>query len=98
MVAVVLLIAFGLCAFGFFGFAILGRVDKERRKAEANADEILDATFDGSPVVTFQFNLGTLKYADVVAAAIARGYRVESQDSNTYGVTSAVFTKANGED
>ena len=75
-------------------FAGVFKVEGDQKKAESTAGDLLDATFDGSPVVTFKTHMRTLKYETVVAGAIARGYRLSNQALNQHGYGSLIFEKA----
>lgn len=91
---VVLLVLVAIAAFGLFGIAVLASTARAQRKAEANAEEELDAVFDGSPDVTYALNMRTLKYKTVIAGAEARGYKLTHQASNQYGPSALMFQKA----
>lgn len=83
----------GLMAFGVLGFVLLTRVGRQQKTAEANADRILDESFDGSPDVTVKVNMGTLKYETVVIGAKQRGYKLAHEASNEYGPHTLIFEK-----
>lgn len=87
------LVVGGLMVLGVFGAVLLGSVGKSQKKAEANADQILDAAFDGNPDVTFTLNMATLKYDTVVSGAKQRGYRLVHQADNQYGPHTLMFEK-----
>ncbi|MDQ0691482.1 hypothetical protein [Arthrobacter sp. W4I7] len=63
------------CAAGWMGFALFLSGDKSKKKAEANAPEILDKAFVGEDVV-FKINDASPKYETVVLGAKAPGYRL----------------------
>lgn len=90
------LLVFGLIAlgaFGWFGIAMLGKVERDQNKAEKNADQILDEAFDGRADVVFPLNMRTLKPETVLLGAKKRGYTLVHQTQNQYGPTSMVFEK-----
>lgn len=89
----VLLLVLGLMALGVFGFLLLGSASRSQKKAEANADQILNESFDGSPDVTVKVNMGTLKYETVVSGAKQRGYKLVHQAENQYGPHTLMFEK-----
>lgn len=89
-----LLVVLGLMALGIFGFLILGSTNRAQKKAEANADQILDESFNGATDVTFTVNMSTLKYATVVEGAKKRGYKLVHQAENQYGPHTLMFEKA----
>jgi flagellar basal body-associated protein FliL len=70
------------CAAGWIGFALFISGEKSKKKAEANAPEILDRAFVGEDVV-FKINDASPKYETVVLGAKARGYRLASQTNDT---------------
>lgn len=74
-------------------FAGVFKVENDQNKAEASPDRLLDETFNGDPVVTFNTHMRTLKYETVVAGARARGYKVSSQALNQYGYGPVIFEK-----
>lgn len=84
----------GLMALGVAAFFVLGNVSRRQKKAEQNADQILDTTFDGSPDVTVTVNMATLKYETFVKGAKDRGYKLAHQASNEYGPHTLIFEKA----
>lgn len=92
---IILVLLFGflvlLGVFVFFVFGGLFKVDHDQKKAEANAKQILDATFDGRPDVTFTPHMRTLKYETVVLGAKERGYKLTHQAGNQY--STLVFEK-----
>lgn len=90
---ILLLLVGGLALFGFFGFGVLGLVGRNQKKAEQNAEQILDDAFDGRPDVTFTINMQTLKYDTVVLGAKQRGYKLTHQADNQYGPHTLVFEK-----
>lgn len=79
--------------FGLFGMLILGMVNRGQKKSEANAEQILNDAFDGSPDVTFKINMQTLKYETVIAGAKQRGYKLAHQADNQYGPHTLIFEK-----
>lgn len=87
------LLLIGVALFGALGFFVLSGTNKVQKKAEANADQILDAAFDGSPDVTFTVNMQTLKPETVILGAKHRGYALLHQVDGKYGPQSLIFTK-----
>lgn len=87
------LVIVGLMAFGIVGFFLLTSTGRSQKKAEANADQILDASFDGSPDVTVKVNMASLKYETVVMGAKRRGYKLVHQAENQYGPHTLIFEK-----
>lgn len=87
------LLLVGLGLFGFFGFLVLGSVNKGQKKSEANSEEILDNAFDGSPQVTFKINMQSVKYETAIAGATSRGYKLVHQADNQYGPHTLIFEK-----
>jgi hypothetical protein len=88
------LVVGGLMILGIFGAVLLGSVGRSQKKAEANADQILDESFDGRPDVTVTVNMSTLKYETVIAGAKQRGYKLAHQADNQYGPHTLMFEKA----
>lgn len=85
---IVLLLLGVLAFFGmivFFVFGGLFKVESDQKKAENDADRILDAAFDGRPDVTFTTHMRTLKYETVILGAKERGYKLTHQASGSYG-------------
>lgn len=75
VVAVVLLLVVGAGVAGWLAVSLAAAESKGRAKAADNADEILDATFDGSATVTYDSRVyNHLNAATVVRGGIARGY------------------------
>ena len=87
------LLLVGLAVFGLLGFLLLGTVNRGQRKAEQNAEAILDEAFDGSPMVTFKINMQSVKYETVIVGANARGYTLSHQAENQYGPHTLIFEK-----
>lgn len=83
------LVFFGVIMFFIFGGLI--KVEHDQKKAEADADRILDATFDGRSDVTFTPHMRTLKYETVILGAKERGYKLTHQAGNQY--STLVFEK-----
>lgn len=90
----VVLILLGLMMFGFFGFLVLAGVNRGQKKSEANAEQILDDAFDGTPHVTFKINMQTVKYETAIIGAQTRGYKLIHQADNQYGPHTLIFEKA----
>lgn len=89
VVAVVALICFGL-----FGFGLLGKIERDQRKAERNADSKLDEMFDGSSDVTFSGHMRSMKYETVILGAKKRGYVVTHESGNPSGAFTLIFEKS----
>lgn len=87
------LVVVALIVLGVLGALLLGSVGASQRKAEANAEQILDASFDGSPDVTVTVNMSTLKYETVMLGAKQRGYKLAHQADNKYGPHTLIFEK-----
>ena len=93
LAAVIVVLVVGFAALGVFGFLMLGGIERKQRKAEANADAILDAEFDGRPDVSVNVTMVGLKYDTYVIGAKQRGYRLLS-DGRAGGYGPVVFEKA----
>lgn len=93
LAAVIVVLVVGVAALGFFGFLMLGGIERKQRKAEANAAQILDAEFDGRPDVSVNVTMVGLKYDTYVIGAKQRGYRLLS-DGRANGYGPVVFEKA----
>ena len=93
MIALVLLGLLLLAGFGIFGFWLLFRVERDQKKAEANADSALDALFDGRSDVTFSGHMRSLKYETVIVGAKERGYKLAQQAGNPKGALTLIFEK-----
>ncbi|MCT9624250.1 hypothetical protein HWD94_03815 [Pseudarthrobacter equi] len=83
--------------FGVGGWIAIGLIiseDRSKKKAEANAPDILDKSFIGDDVV-FKINAASPKYETVVLGAKARGYRLTSQtdDTSTGSAKTLIFEK-----
>lgn len=87
------LLLLAIAAFGLFGFIVLGSVNRGQKRSEANAEEILDKAFDGSPNVTFKITMQSVKYETVILGAKKRGYRLIHQADNQYGPHTLIFEK-----
>jgi hypothetical protein len=74
-------------------FVGLFKLEGDQAKAEKNATQILDQTFDGRSDVSFELNMRTLKYDTLVIGAKERGYKVASQALNQYGAGMILFEK-----
>lgn len=87
----------------FFGLvfwvclAFLGNVERDQTKAEQNARQILDYTFDGRPDVTFRLNMRTLKYETVIIGAKERGYDLAHQAGDPNGAMTLIFKKVSAD-
>jgi hypothetical protein len=93
LVAVIVVALVALAIFGILGFAMLGGMNSTQKKAEANADQILDEAFDGRNDVTFTINAVSVKYETVLAGAKQRGYKLVHQADNQYGPSKLVFER-----
>lgn len=93
LAAVIVVLVVGVAALGFFGFLMLGGIERKQRKAEANAAQILDAEFDGRPDVSVNVTMVGLKYDTYVIGAKQRGYRLLS-DGRANGYGPVIFEKA----
>lgn len=89
----VFVLLLGIAALGVAGFTYLFRAEAAQKKAEANADALLDEMFDGRPTVSVQLHVKSLKYATVVEGATARGYRVLDGSALTNGYGTIVFER-----
>ena len=89
LIVIALLVLAGL---GVFGFAVLWNSESAQKKAETNAEQILDDTFNGEPAVTVAVNMRTLKLATFITGAKQRGYQVLN-DGTTNGYGQVVFEK-----
>lgn len=94
MIEVLLIIVALVALFGWFAIFVLRSVNKGQKKSEANAEQILDAAFNGSPDVTFKINMQTVKYETVIIGAKKRGYKLIHQADNQYGPHTLIFEKA----
>lgn len=90
------LLLLGVAAFGLLGIIVIGQANKGQKTAESQSEQILDATFDGRPDVTFTVNMRTLKYETVVLGAKQRGYKLVHQADNNYGPHTLIFEKIDG--
>ena len=91
---IVLLLLSGLALFGWFGFLVLGGVSRGQKRAESNAEQILNEAFNGDPSVTFKINMQSVKYETVIVGAKERGYDLIHQADNQYGPYTLIFEKA----
>ena len=91
---IIAFIVLGLMAFGVFGFYLLFSTSSKQKKAEANAEQILDDAFDGRDDVVFTVNMTTIKYETAVLGAKARGYKLTHTESNQYGPHTLIFERA----
>ncbi|MDQ0826259.1 flagellar basal body-associated protein FliL [Arthrobacter sp. B2I5] len=82
------------CAAGCIGFALFLSGEKSKKKAEANAPEILDKAFVGEDVA-FKINDASPKYETVVLGAKARRYRLanETRDTASGSSKTLIFEK-----
>lgn len=94
LVALIVIGLLVVIGFGIFGFVVLLNTGSAQKKAERDADSILDTAFNGAPDVTFKLNMRTLKYDTVVSGAKQRGYKLTHQADNQYGPHTLIFEKA----
>lgn len=71
------------------GVALINR-NREKGRAEGAAlledkESVLDALFDGSPVVAYESTIRTLPVPVVTEGAIARGYELMSNTAMAHG-------------
>lgn len=87
MIFIVLLVVVVLVIGVFWLVVIAGvfKVESDQNKAERNAVQILDTTFNGRPNVTFTPHMRTLKYETVIIGAQERGYKLTHQTGSQYG-------------
>lgn len=88
------LVLIAIALFGLVGFFVLRGINKGQKNSEANAEQILDTAFDGSPDVTFKINMQSVKYETVVLGAKKRGYKLAHQAENEHGPHTLIFEKA----
>lgn len=94
MLAVVIVFGLlGLMGLGIAGFFVLIGADRRQKKAEKNADTLLDTAFDGREGVSVNVTMTGLKYDTYVLGAKQRGYRILS-DGRTNGYGPVIFEKA----
>lgn len=91
---IIAFVLLALMALGVVAFLVLFSTNRAQKKAETNADRLLDETFDGRPDVTYTLNMRTLKYGTVVTGAKQRGYKLVNQAENQYGPHTLIFEKA----
>ncbi|WP_433584546.1 hypothetical protein [Microbacterium hydrocarbonoxydans] len=94
LIALLLFGLLGLAAFGVFGFWTLFRLESDQKKAEANAEESLNALFDGTPDVTFSGGWRSMKYETVIVGAKKRGYKLAHQAGDPKRTFTLMFEKA----
>jgi hypothetical protein len=90
----VIFLLLALMALGLFGVFLLSATSMRQKKAERNAQHILDTTFDGRSDVTFKVNMASLKYETVITGAKERGYKLTHQADNQYGPHTLIFERA----
>lgn len=91
------LILFGLLGLGaLIALIFVGviKTDRDRKKAETNSQEALDALFNGKPDVTFTGNMRTMRYETVILGAKERGYTLTTQGGDPKGAFTLLFEKA----
>lgn len=92
----IVLLVLGLAFVGavvWIVFGTLAKVEGDQKKAEQNAEAILNKTFDGREDVSFPLNMRTLKYETVVLGAKKRGYKLTHEARNQYGPSMLIFEK-----
>lgn len=94
MIALIVIGVIALMVFGIFGFALLGKVDRDQKKAESNSETALDALFDGAPDVTFSGHMRSMKYETVIIGAKKRGYELAHQAGDPKGAFTLIFAKS----
>lgn len=67
--------------------------EKQRKKNEANAPQILSGIFNGDDVVTYQVTDSSLPYDTLMTSAGDHGYEYLTENT-TNGATTVVFKKA----
>jgi len=90
------LLLFGVGGLGLFVLVVYAgvfKVSADQAKAERNADAALDELFDGSPSVTFNGHMRSMKFATVVTGAEQRGYTLAHQAGDTNGAFTLIFKK-----
>ncbi len=96
IVLLLLLVVGGFIAFGWVaivGTAGLGALERRSRaQAEARADEILDAAFEGQDEVVFKVNFETPALETVLVGAQRRGYDLVHERDTVPGVSSEAKT------
>lgn len=68
---------------GWAAIALISYSSRARKKAEANAPEILDAAFAGQDDVVFKINWESPSYETVLIGAKQRGYALWKETSDT---------------
>jgi hypothetical protein len=94
LIALLLLAVTALAVFVFVVYTGVLKTSGDQKKAEKNADAILDQAFDGRDDVTFKLHMRTLKYETVIGGAKKRGYKLTHEASNQYGPSVLMFEKA----
>lgn len=92
LAALIIVLVLAFMAFGIFGIVALFRMESKQKKAEKNADAILDETFDGRPDVAVKVHMQGLKYETYVIGAKNRGYKL-ANDGTTNGYGALIFEK-----
>lgn len=93
MFGLILLVLVLVAGFGWLMLGGVALINKGQKKAESNAEQTLDAAFDGSPNVTFKINMQSVKYETVIIGAKSRGYKLIHQADNQYGPHTLIFEK-----
>jgi len=80
-------------AFAFIGaLGLMGREEKKRKEAIANAPTLLAEAFSGESAV-YKTGPDTLPYETVVTGAIERGYRLVSENAEPGNRKTLVFVR-----
>lgn len=78
-------------------FLTLNLVSKQivNYRVNKNAEQMLDATFNGEPSATYRVSSDVgLRFEQVLSGAEKRGYTLQAQNPETKKVTALVFKKA----
>ena len=95
LTALILFGLLGLAALVALVFVGVIKTDRDRKKAETNSQEALDALFDGKkPDVAFTGNMRTMRYETVILGAKERGYTLATQGGDPKGAFTLLFEKA----
>lgn len=93
LIALILFGLLGLTAFVAIVFFGVFKIDHDRKKAEANSEQALDALFDGSPDVTFSGHMRSMKYETVILGGKKRGYALTNQAGDPKGAFTLMFER-----
>jgi hypothetical protein len=81
-------------ALGFIGaLGLMGHEEKKRKEAIANAPALLAEAFSGESAV-YKTGPDTLPYETVVTGAIARGYKLVSENAEPGNRKTLVFVRS----